>query len=198
MTLITPSKWLAGELSGSFLSSYPVEVVYNSIDTEVFKPTPGTFRADHDISDDDRMILAVAGVWTASKGLDDILKLHDMLNDSADSGSAPEKRNYKFVIVGLASRQIKQIHAAHPDIICIEHTSSATELAEIYTAADVFINPTYEDNYPTVNLEAEACGTPVITYDTGGCSETIRRPDSHVIPQDTTILARTIKALASP
>lgn len=62
-------------------------------------------------------------------------------------------------------------------LICIERTDSAKELAEIYTAADFFVNPTYEDNYPTVNLEAQACGTKVITYDTGGCRETIKRED---------------------
>ena len=193
MTLITPSKWLSGELSKSFLSSYPVEVIYNTIDTEVFKPTDGSFREDHGISDDEKMILAVAGVWTASKGLGDILKLYELLNDPADSDSDRGGRSYRFVIVGLTSDQIRTIHASHPDIICIEHTSDAVELAMIYTAADVFINPTYEDNYPTVNLEAEACKTPVITYDTGGCSETIHLSGSHVIPQDVTVLAKTIR-----
>ena len=59
------------------------------------------------------------------------------------------------------------------NIISIPRTNSPKELAEIYTAADVFVNPTYEDTYPTVNLEAQACGTRVITYDTGGCKETL-------------------------
>lgn len=59
-------------------------------------------------------------------------------------------------------------------IIAIPRTSNTKELAEIYTAADFFVNPTYEDNYPTVNLEAIACGTKVITYNTGGSPETLR------------------------
>ncbi|WP_255363897.1 glycosyltransferase [Butyrivibrio sp. INlla14] len=51
----------------------------------------------------------------------------------------------------------------------------------MYTAADVFVNPTYEDTFQSVNMEAEACGTRVITYDTGGCAETIKSPGSAVI-----------------
>ena len=79
--------------------------------------------------------------------------------------------DYKIVLVGLSEKQIKEV----PDnIIKISRTTSAVELAEIYTAADVFLNLTYEDNYPTVNLEAQACGTPVITYDTGGSVESAK------------------------
>ena len=55
------------------------------------------------------------------------------------------------------------------------------ELAEIYTAADVFLNLTYEDNYPTVNLESQACGTPCITYRTGGSVESV--PTENVVEQ---------------
>lgn len=58
-------------------------------------------------------------------------------------------------------------------IICIPRTNSTQELATIYTVADLFVNPTYEDNYPTVNLESRACGTHVIAYDVGGTKETL-------------------------
>ena len=63
-----------------------------------------------------------------------------------------------------------------------ERTNSPQELAELYTTADVFVNPTYEDNYPTVNLEAQACGTPVIAYDAGGTKETLNLKESRVVP----------------
>lgn len=63
----------------------------------------------------------------------------------------------------------------------MERTDSPVQLAAVYAAANVFFNPTAEDNYPTVNLEAEACGTPVVTYDTGGCRETISLSMSRVI-----------------
>ena len=82
------------------------------------------------------------------------------------------------MLVGLSPKQAKSISK---EIICLERTESRKALAEIYTAADLFFNPTVEDNFPTVNLEAEACGTPVLTFDTGGCRETVKRPDSVVV-----------------
>lgn len=66
-------------------------------------------------------------------------------------------------------------------MILMARTDSPMQLAAVYAAADVFFNSTVEDNYPTVNLEAEACGTPVVTYDTGGCAETVWRKDSQVV-----------------
>lgn len=163
MTLITPSQWLADLVKESFLKEYPVEVRYNTINTEVFKPTPGDFRERHSLQDK-KMILGVASIWEKRKGLDDFIKLAGMLDDS-----------YRIVLVGLTTEQAKQMPA---NIIAIPRTNSPQELAQIYTAADVFFNPTYEDNYPTVNLEAQACGTRVITYNTGGCRETLTHNNS--------------------
>lgn len=174
LTLITPSKWLADEVGKSFLSKYPVEVSYNTVNTQIFKPVKGDFRKEHGISDGDHMILAVAGVWNRKKGLDDLLSINARLRSDKEN-------KCRMVIAGLTDDQASKINRDDPDIICIGHTDSAEELAEIYSAADVFINPTYEDNYPTVNLEAEACGTPVITYDTGGCRETVHNEESMVI-----------------
>lgn len=158
MTLITPSQWLADLVKESYLGEYPVEVHYNTINTDIFKPTPGDFREKHGLQDK-KMILGVASVWEKRKGLDDFVKMAGVLNDS-----------YRIVLVGLNPEQAKQMPA---NVIAISRTNSQQELAEIYTAADVFFNPTYEDNYPTVNLEAQACGTRVVTYDTGGSKETL-------------------------
>lgn len=167
LSIIVPSKWLAGLVGQSFLKEYPVEVQYNTIDKNVFKPTPGNFRECNGL-DGKFIILGVANVWTARKGLNDFLQLAQRLDD-----------RYAIVLVGVSEAQMEELPA---NILGIERTHNAQELAEIYSAADVFLNPTYEDNYPTVNLEAEACGTPVITYDTGGCRETIVSPASKVIP----------------
>ena len=106
------------------------------------------------------MVLGVASPWTERKGLDDFVELSKLL----------EPERFAIVLVGLSGRQMAQLPSG---IIGIERTDSPQELAQIYTAADAFVNLTREDNYPSVNLEAEACGTPVITYDTGGCSETV-------------------------
>ncbi len=166
LSLIVPSAWLAGEVRQSFLNAYSEEIRYNDIDHTVFKPTDSTFREGHGLSGE-KILLGVAGKWTKRKGFNDYLKLAGMLDDS-----------YRIVLVGVTKKQKRTLPER---MIGIERTNSKQELAEIYTSADVFVNLTYEDNYPTVNLEAEACGTPVITYDTGGCRETIRRPDSAVV-----------------
>lgn len=167
MTLITPSKWLADLVKQSFLKEYPVEIVYNTIDKSIFKPTPSDFREKYGL-ENKKIILGVASTWDERKGLNDFIKLAKMLDDK-----------YSIVLVGLTDKQIKSLPK---NCLGIKRTNSPQELAAIYTAADVFFNPTYEDNYPTVNLEAQACGTPVITYDTGGCRETIYTQNSKFIP----------------
>ncbi len=166
MTILTPSQWLAGLVQRSFLGGYPVEVHNNTIDTKVFKPTPGTFRTKHGLMDK-RIILGVASSWDARKGLHDFIRLSALLEEP-----------YVIVLVGLTKKQIGQMPGK---IVAIQRTENPEELAEIYSAADVFFNPTYEDTYPTVNLEAEACGTPVVTYRTGGAPETIRLAHSCVV-----------------
>lgn len=159
MTLICPSQWLADLVGESFLKGYPVEVCHNTIDNSVFKPTPSDFRERHGVGDR-FMILGVASPWTERKGLGDFVRLAGELDREKSS----------IVLVGLSEKQVKSLPVG---VIGLTRTDSPQELAGIYTTADVFFNPTVEDNYPTVNLEAEACETPVITYDTGGCRETI-------------------------
>lgn len=158
MELISPSDWLAGLIKESFLKEYPVRVVHNKINTDLFKPTYGDFRKKYNL-EDKKIVLGVAGVWNESKGFNDFLTLSKMLDDT-----------YKIVLVGLDNKQSKNLPA---EMIGIGRTNSPSELSEIYTAADVFVNPTKEDTYPTVNLEAVACGTPVVTYNTGGSPECI-------------------------
>ena len=164
MRLITPSQWLADLVGQSFLKGYPVEVRHNTIDKTVFKPTPSDFRERYGIGDR-FMVLGVASPWTERKGLGDFVRLAGDLDSD----------RYAIVLVGLSPKQVKALPEC---VVGLTRTDSPRELAGIYTTADVFLNPTVEDNFPTVNLEAEACGTPVVTYDTGGCRETIVRPDS--------------------
>lgn len=166
MTIITPSKWLADLVKSSFLKDYQVEVRHNTIDTEIFKPTYGDFRKRYAL-EDKKIVLGVASAWSKSKGLYDFIKLSSMLDDT-----------YQIVLVGLTQKQIKKMPT---QIVCIERTNSVQELAQIYTVADVFLNLTYQDNYPTVNLEAQACGTPCITYRTGGSVESV--PESNIVEQ---------------
>lgn len=162
LTLITPSRWLANLVKESFLGEYPVEVVYNTINREIFKPAASDFRAKHGL-ENQKILLGVASVWGERKGLNDFVKLSSMLDD-----------RYKIVLVGLTPEQIKDMPKK---ILALPRTGSAAELAEIYTVADWFVNPTYEDTYPTVNLEARACGTRIVCYDTGGSKETLGDTD---------------------
>ncbi|MBR5569902.1 MAG: glycosyltransferase [Oscillospiraceae bacterium] len=168
LTIITPSQWLADLVKQSFLGVYPVEVRKNHIDLDVFKPTFGQFREKHGL-ENTKLILGVASAWSERKGLYDFYKLSEHLTTDA-----------KVVLVGLDEDQMKDLPV---QILGISRTNNAQELAEIYTTADVFFNPTYEDTYPTVNLEAQACETKVVAYDTGGCAETLYREDAKLIAQ---------------
>lgn len=167
MELITPSKWLADLVGQSFLSKYPVTVKHNEIDRSVFKPTPSDFRERYGIGDR-FMILGVASPWTERKGLEDFVKLAGELDGS----------QFAIVLVGLSE---KQIGLMPKGVIGLARVDSPQELAGLYSTADVFFNPTREDNYPTVNLEAQACGTPVVTYDVGGCRETVSLAGSRTL-----------------
>lgn len=167
MRLIAPSKWLANLTRASFLKEYPVEVMRNTIDVSIFKPTSSDFRSRYGL-DGKVVILGVASVWDRRKGLQDFYALHKLL-DSRRTGQA-----CSIVLVGVTERQIASLP---PGMIGIARTNSAAELAAIYSVADWFFNPTHEDNYPTVNLEARACGCKIVTYDTGGAAETVEGYD---------------------
>ena len=167
LTLITPSKWLAELTRNSFLKDYPVEVRYNTIDTTIFQPTPSDFRQRFGL-EGKIIVLGVASIWEKRKGLDDFVRLSEIL----------DPQRFAIVLVGVTQ---KQTAALPKSITAITRTNNQRELAEIYTASDVLFTPSYEENYPTVNLEAEACGTPVITYDAGGSPETLHDERSVVV-----------------
>ena len=160
LQIVTPSKWLAELVKKSFLSQYPVTVIYNGIDTDVFKPTQSNLREQLNLGNK-KVILGVAAIWDERKGLNDFIELSEKLDNT----------KYQIILVGLSKKQIDSLPS---EIIGIAKTDSVQQLVQLYSLADVFVNPTYEDNYPTTNLEAIACGTPVITYDTGGSPESAR------------------------
>jgi glycosyltransferase involved in cell wall biosynthesis len=157
LELVTPSQWLADLCAESFLKEYPVTVIHNGINTDIFRPSDGTaLRARLGLTGK-RVILGVAALWEKRKGLEDFVTLSGMLSEQE-----------RIVLVGMSERQIQGLP---PAILGLPRTNSAQELAALYAMADVYANPTYEDNYPTTNLEAIACGTPVVTYATGGSPE---------------------------
>ncbi|MCR5449558.1 MAG: glycosyltransferase [Solobacterium sp.] len=149
MTIVTPSQWLQRIVKTSYLKDYPSEVIHNGIDLTKFHDADRQNR-------DGFTLLFIASVWTKEKGAEDIKKLMPML-----------KEGIRAVIIGAGSDQFKKL----PNCTVYKHTSDQQELIRLYGEADLLINPTYEDTFPTVNIEALACGTPVITYRTGGSPE---------------------------
>lgn len=166
--IVCPSEWMRNLAIQSHLSSFKCIVQHNEIDRTIFKPVKSDFRARNGL-DNRFLILGVAANWTQRKGLNDFLRLRKLLDPDA----------FQILLIGLDKKQTLELPA---DILGMPRTDSQRELVEAYSASDLFVNPTYEDNYPTVNLEAEACETPVVCYDTGGCSETLHLRGSSLIP----------------
>jgi len=171
MTVATPSRWLAGLVKESFLKDCPVTVINNGIDLSVFRPRESDFRGKYGIPADKHILLGVAFGWGVRKGLDIFLKLTGTLD--------PDR--YQIVLVGTNDSVDKQLPS---NIISIHRTQDQQELAEIYSAADLLLNPTREDTYPTVNMESLACGTPVLTFRTGGSPEMLDETCGAVVPCD--------------
>ena len=181
MTLITPSKWLADLTRQSFLKEYPVEVHYNTIDTSIFKPTPSDFRERYNLQDK-IIVLGVANVWDERKGLMDFYKLAQMLDE-----------RYAIVLVGLSEKQINDLPK---NIKGIGHINNPQELATIYTAGDVFVNPSVEETFGMTPVEAQACGTSSIVYEDTACEEVAQQNGSMVVPQDLNALYQAITGCA--
>lgn len=159
MIIVTPSQWLAKYTRESFLSKYPVYVINNGINVKKYKPISDKPLL-YELIKDKYMILGVASSWSKFKGLYDFYKLDDMI----------DHKIYQIVLVGLTHEQLKKLPKT---IIGMQRTNNEEELIKLYSYASVFVNPTYQDNFPTVNLEAISCGTPVITYNTGGSPESV-------------------------
>lgn len=169
LTIITPSRWLAELVKESFLKAYPVRVINNGINLGVFKPVQSDFRARYGL-EGKKLLLGVSFDWGVRKGLDVFQELARRL---------PE--NHRIVLVGTNEKVDKLLPE---QIVSIHRTQNQQELAEIYSAADLFLNPTREENYPTVNMEALACGTTVLTFRTGGSPEIIDETCGAVVDCD--------------
>ncbi len=159
MTLITPSQWLADLVKQSFLKDYPVQVIHNTIDTHAFQPTPSDFRKRYGL-ENKKLLLGVATSWSDRKGLQDFVKLSQMLGGE-----------YQIVLMGLTQKQIKKMPK---NILCLPRTNSKEELAQIYTAADLFLNLSREETFGLTTVEALSCGTPAVVYKGTACEEIAR------------------------
>ena len=170
LTIIPVSDWLDGVLKRSFLNVYPIHRIYNGINVLDFRYTSDVEQTkEHYDIKEKYVILGVANNWGMRKGFEDFLKLRNMLSSE-----------FSIVLVGLSKKQMMGL----PHGICgISRTNSTKELSSIYSMANVYVNLTLEDNFPTTNLEAMACGTPVVTYDTGGSGESVSEETGTIIEQ---------------
>ena len=166
LTIVTPSKWLSNYARESFLNGHDIRVINNGINLDVFKPVKSDFRKKYGI-EDKYLLLGVGYNWSPRKGLDSFIELSKRLDD-----------RFRIVLVGTNDK----IDEILPDnIISIHRTYNQAELVEIYSSCDLFVNPTMEENFPTVNIESIACGLPVITYNTGGSPEIIDETCGRVV-----------------
>ena len=162
LTFVPVSHWINNYLKHSFLKGYSSYVIHNGIDTGLFHPT--RYSGQNKFT-----VIGVANIWTKSKGFNDFIDLSKRFDP-----------DIQIILVGVTVRQKKML----PDnIIAIERTVNARELAELYSSSDVYVNLTYADTFPTTNIEALACGTPVITYRTGGSPEAISEETGFIVEQ---------------
>lgn len=172
LTIVPVSEWLGNNIRLSHLKDRDIKVIHNGIDINTFSPQPTNAHERYGIDKNKKIVLGVAALWDARKGLNDFYALAKRL--PADE--------YAIVIVGQRTEDIKHIENGC-QMVFIDRTQNALELAQLYSSASVFVNPTYQDNYPTTNLEAIACGTPVITYKTGGSPEAVDENTGLVVEQ---------------
>lgn len=168
MILVTPSEWLKQLVLQSYLREYPVKVINNGVDLTVFKKVKTKNISKYGIDKNKFVLLGVSFGWSKRKGVDIFVELAKKL----------DLKKYQIVMVGV-DENIKKILPL--DIVAIDKTQNQMELVELYSMADLFVNPTREENYPTVNMEAIACGTPVLTFRTGGSPEMLNDSTGAVV-----------------
>lgn len=180
LTIVPVSDWMRSEMSESFLKDYRFQVIHNGIDTDVFSPQPALeseVRRCYGLGDR-HVILGIASIWSEEKGLNDFVEMAARL----DSDEV-------IVLVGMDRKQLDDVLSRYgrtvlgDRMVAVKRTADVHQLAGLYSTADVLVNPTWQDNYPTVNLEAISCGTPVVTYRTGGSIEAVAGDTGFVVEQ---------------
>lgn len=166
LNIISVSNWLGNIVQQSFLSSLPMHIIYNGIDTAIFSQIKASnIREKYNLGKN-FIILGVANVWSPRKGLNDFLELSKVIDS-----------NTKIVLVGLSGHQIKSLPK---NIIGISTTENTQELAEFYSSANIFINTSVEETFGLTTVEALSCGTPAIVYNCTASPELIT-PETGIV-----------------
>ena len=167
--MVPVSHWLADLTKKSFMGKYPIQVIHNGIDLSIFRIEQNKLREELNLNGKYIVLGVSSNGFSGRKGLSDFLTLSQILPNQ-----------YQIIMIGLTQDELKILPS---NIIGIERTANVNELVAYYNLADIFINPTYSDNFPTTNIEALACGTPVITYQTGGSPEALDEKTGLIVSQ---------------
>jgi len=169
LVFVTCSKWLAGIARKSpLLKAFRIEAIPNPIDTDIFAPQNKVeARKRWGIDDTSKVILfGAANIMHTRKGVAYLVEALALLKTGQ-----PEMTNIEVVIFGKNKGfDVSQIPFKVNQLGVI---NSQSQLAEIYNLADVYVLPSLEDNLPNMVMEALACGTPVVAFDTGGIPEMV-------------------------
>lgn len=166
MAIVTVSSWLKTVTEQSFLSKYPIHVIYDGIDTDSFVYRASNLRKELKL--EDKFVLASAAAsWSEAKGWSDYIRLSKMLSN-----------DYAIVLIGVTEEQKKSLP---PEIVAIQRVESKAKLAEFYSMADVLLNLSYAETFGMTTAEAMSCGTPGISYNITACPELITKETGFVV-----------------
>lgn len=169
LVIVPVSDWIKGEMQQSFFKDYSFRVIHNGINIDTFNVCGTQETKERYALTGKHVFLGVASIWSREKGLNDFIELAGLL-----------RKDEIIVLVGIKPHERKLLPE---NVVAIDRTENVHQLAELYSVADAFVNPTWQDNYPTVNLEAISCGTPVVTYRTGGSVESVTPATGYIVPQ---------------
>ena len=169
LVLVSPTQWLSDLLKDSYLNQFPTYFIPSGIDLEVFRPMESNFRECYGLSNQ-FIVLGVSNGFSKFKGLDYFVRLAKQL---------PEE--YQLILIGVSK---EQRHRFPRKVILIDRTNDAAELARYYSMADVFVNPTLQETQGLTNIEALACGTGVVTFNSGGSADCIDKSCGFVVERD--------------
>ncbi len=189
ITLVTPSQWLADEVRRSFLSQYPVYAMPNGIDLSLYAPCDDArFMQETavfyglDQVGERKLVLSVAAVWDERKGLADLVELARALGDG-----------YCVAAVGLTQRQIDALPYY---MLGLPRTRNVRDLCVLYTAADVYVSMSQGETMGMTLVEAMACGTQVLCYQSTAMPELITPRCGETVPVgDIDAAVRAVKQL---
>lgn len=160
LTIVPCSFWMEEQIKKSLLKPKRIVTLYNGTDTNMFRPHSNSFRKDYKL-DDKFLILGFANKWSNTKNIEGVKFISGNLADDEI-----------IVIVGCNEKQ-KELFSKFKNIVPVGYIGDRQLLSDIYSSADVFVNLTYEDTLPTVNMESICSKTPVITFNSCGSPELV-------------------------